>query len=63
MTFVQRLSSLPDATFPSSLSQVLVDRYSCSEVRLIGFEGWLYTCIRIFWHIDSAVMSVHVVTS
>ena len=32
-------------------------------VRLIDFEGWLYTCVKAFRHIDSEVMSAVVVKS
>ena len=43
--------------------RVLVDRCICSKVWLIGYECWLYTCVKSFWHIDSAIMSVVVVKS
>ena len=38
--------------------QVLVGRCSCSGVKLICFEGWLYMCAMAIRHIDSAVTSV-----
>ena len=37
--FFPRLLSLPDVTFPSCWFRVLIDRCSCSKVRLIGYEG------------------------
>ena len=61
--FFLRLLSLPDATFPSSWFRGLVDRCSCSRVRLISFDGSLHTCVKAFRQIDSAVMSVDVFKS
>ena len=61
--FIFRLLSLPGATFLSLWFQILAEGCSCWGVRLIGFEGWLYTCVMAFRHIDSAVMDVDVVKS
>ena len=46
MCFFLRVLCLPDATFPSLWFRVLADWCSCSWVRLIGLDGWLYTCDR-----------------
>ena len=61
--FVLRLISLPGATFPSLWFQVLGDWCSYSGVRLIGFEGWLYTCVMELRHVNSIVMSLDIVKS
>ena len=63
MFFFLRLLSLPGAAFSSSWFNVLEDQYSCSEVRLLGFVGWLYTCVMVFRHFNSSVMSMDVVKS
>ena len=66
LSFIVRggdLLFLPGATFPSLRFQVLKDRCNCSGERLIGFKGWLYTCVTAFRRIDSAVMSEEVAKS
>ena len=44
------------------VTRVLVDRCSCSKMRLVGSEGWL-TWVKAFQHVDSADVSVDVVKS
>ena len=56
--FFLRLLSLPGAPFLSLWFRVSVDQFNCSKMKLISSENWLYTCVKAFWHIDSAVISV-----
>ena len=50
-------------TFLRLWFHALVNRCSCSKVRLIIYVGWICMCVKAFWHIDIAVMSVVVVKS